>query len=240
MGIVDFFKGKQKAEKVDLTQPVSALFHSYLINTASINAAKGGSPYDSNFTSMAKNGQPYTFSQYCAYLQQGYDLTSAGHYNIENMQLYGAQQILNNPNYSSTGTFKNCGRETSLVEVCNYVSTVYEMALATSLRSQTILTQQGKNPEGVELSYSTLDQLQNSLNSNPERAFTSQPFDRVQVDGSEVRTIENPRAEFETICNNGDVNFVYESLDLIKTATAQAQNTMAVMHKDFEVPTQEN
>lgn len=241
MSIVEkFFKGKQKTEKVDLTQPVTSLFHSYLINTASINVAKGGSPYDSNFTSMAKNGQPYTFSQYCAYLQQGYDIGSAGHYNIETMQLYGAQQILNNPAYASNGTFKNCGRDTSLVEACNYVSTVYEMALATSARSQDILTQQGKSPDGAELSYSVVEQLQNSIYSNPERAFTSQSFSRTQPDGSNVTTVESPRAEFEAICNNGDANFVYDSLDLIKTVTAQAQNTMSVMHKDFAAPTQED
>ena len=88
MSIIEkFFKGKQKESMVDLTKPVTSLFHSYLINTASINVSKGASPYDSNFTSMAKNGQPYTFSQYCAYLQQGYHLNSAGNYNTETMQL---------------------------------------------------------------------------------------------------------------------------------------------------------
>lgn len=224
-------KSEDKNEKLDLYQPVSSLFQAYLINTCSKSVSEGNSPYSVKFTSMAKSVQPYTFSQFCAYVGQGYDVSSEGNYNLEKMQLEGARNVINNPKYAQ-GTFKNLGRETSLVEACNMVSAVYEMSLATSARFQ----QSSQNPDEVELSYSALTLLQNNLYSSQEKAFTSQPFDRQQPDFSTVRTIENPREEFINICNNGDANFVYEALNLIVETTARAQNTMNVMHKDFEAP----
>lgn len=230
-----FFNNKAQqnsAQNVDLYQPVSGLFQAYLINTCSKNIDKGGSPYDVSFTSMAKTSQPYTFSQFCAYVQQGFDISSQSKFNLENMQLVGAQNVLNNPQYNQ-GTFGSVDKQTSLVEACNIVSAVYEMGLATSARFQ----QSSMTPEKDELSYSTLLQLKNNFDSNPAKAFTSQPFDREQPDYTVVRTIENPRQDYIELANNGYAEYVGEALNLIVDTTAKTQNTMAIMHKDFECQT---
>ena len=218
-------------QKPDFYQPIGSLFQAYLINTCSRSVYEGNKPNNVNFTTMAKNVQPYTFSQFCEYVGQGYDLSSKGHYNIESMQLYGAYNIINN-NKDKQGTFNNLNRETTFEEACNMVSTVYEMSLATSARFQ----QASQNPDDLELSYSTLTDLRNNLHSTQEKAFTSQPFNREQGDFTSVETISNPRETFISICNNGDANFVYESLNLIVDATQQTQDTMFKMHNDFLHP----
>ena len=109
------------------------------------------------------------------------------------------------------------------------VSSVYEMCLATSVRFQ----QASQNPDDLELNSSILKDLRDNLHATQQMAFTTQSFDRMQPDYSFVRTIENPRETFVSICNNGDANYVYDALNLVVDTTAQAQNTMSIMHKDF-------
>lgn len=203
---------------------VKNLFVSYLVNTYSHYLSNGGEKLQNNYTTMAKY-QKCTFAEYCEFIQQGCDLTSAGGFNQERGQLISAQNLLTNNETLDQDYLKG---------VCSYVSRVYECALATSHRSQQILEARGQDPSVAEINFAQL----NSIKANYENGtlnFTSQGFTR----GSEVsreggyEMVTNARQEIADISAENP-NFIPFSLEIAAQATDQAQYIVTIMNSDFQ------
>lgn len=156
-----------KTNEINYNETISFLFQSYLINTYSHYLSNGGEKLSSNFTTMAKY-QPYSFGQFCTYLQQGHLPLSSGNFVAENNHLINAQKTLQSSIYD----------QAYLSDCCSILSLVYDCALANSQSLQEYLKQSKLDIRKAELSVSGLKDLKNNCEINPYFAFSNSGYER--------------------------------------------------------------
>lgn len=192
------------------------LFYSYLVNSYAHHLCNGGKMLTYDFTTYAKS-QPLTFQQFCLSIANSQAVASRVGFGVEMSKLADAHDILTDQTID----------QIHLLNCCSSVSTVYECALATSQHSMNKLSEAGMDPSVVELSYSTLNQLNNNYSTYRSSEFTKDSFQR-----GEQTTVDNARAQIaELSFTNPDI--VPWALDLITSQTAECQNIISSQHNSF-------